>query len=122
MHLSHQNFCYKFQVKSDKKCDAALKDKCEDICTKLDGYVEKVFLTVLVSRIYSVGNLRKGGNKLHVPIGPHSKVRCSQCDQIGRVLKVVGYKFTHKSSPKRLVTFEAILKISLYPKTAVASI
>ena len=81
MHLSHQNFCYKFQVKSDKKCDAALKDKCEDICTKLDGYVEKVFLTVLVSRIYSVGNLRKGGNKLHVPIGPHSKVRCSQCDK-----------------------------------------
>jgi hypothetical protein len=30
-------WCFVFQVKSDKKCDAALRDKCEEIVTKLDG-------------------------------------------------------------------------------------
>ena len=33
-----------------------------------------------------------------------------QCDQIGRFFKVLGNKFAHKISPKRLVTFGAIPK------------
>ena len=33
-----------------------------------------------------------------------------QCDQIGRFLKVLGYKFVNQSSPKGLVTFGGLQK------------
>ena len=35
-------------------------------------------------------------------------VGSDKCDQIGRLLKVLGNKFAYKCSPKRLVTFWAI--------------
>ena len=46
----------------------------------------------------------------------------NQCDQIWRFLKIVGNNFACKSSPKTLVTFWAILKVTLHGKTAVTSI
>ena len=33
----------------------------------------------------------------------------NQCDQIGQFLKVLGTKFAYISSPKRMVTFWAVL-------------
>ena len=35
--LDHLIKAHLEKIKSDKKCDAALKDKCDDIITKLDG-------------------------------------------------------------------------------------
>ena len=43
---------------------------------------------------------------------------CSQCDQIGRFLKVLVNKFAYKISPKILVTFGIFRNRSIYVKTA----
>ena len=41
------------------------------------------------------------------------RVHCFQCDQIGRFLKVLGEKFSHKK-PKYIVTFGATMKTVLF--------